>query len=125
MYVLRTSPRFDNPLLNIGDTLRRGLSLLLIVELSDKQWKQANLPVHMEGLGMRSAGMLATSGYMASATATLPLHDAISSISVHGEVDTAVKSAILVWTKTSQSTVHVNALEHIQTAWSDDSNCLQ
>ena len=59
--VLSTSPCFDNPLLDIfDDTLRRGSSLVLNVELSDKQWKQANLPVHMGGLGVRNAGMLAS-----------------------------------------------------------------
>ena len=38
LYVLRTSPCFDNPLLDIfDDTLKRGLSLVLNVELNDKQ----------------------------------------------------------------------------------------
>ena len=36
LYVLRTSPCFDNPLLaSFDDTLRRGLSLVLNVKLSD------------------------------------------------------------------------------------------
>ena len=39
VYVLRTSPCFDNQLLDVfDDTLRCGLSLVLNVELSDKQW---------------------------------------------------------------------------------------
>ena len=117
LYVFRTSPCFHILLLDIfDDTLRRGLSLVLNVELSDKQWEQANLPVHMEGLGVRSAGMMATSGFLASTAATLPLQDAIFFMSVHGEEDPAVKSVLLVWKKTSQSTVPVNALEHIQKA---------
>ena len=38
LYVLRTSPCFDNPLLDIlDDTLKRGLSLVLNVELNDKR----------------------------------------------------------------------------------------
>ena len=45
---VRRSPCFDIPLLDIfDDTLRRGLSLVLNVELNDKQWEQANLPVHV------------------------------------------------------------------------------
>ena len=59
-------------------------------------------------------GMMATSGLLASVAATLPLQDAILSMSVHGEEDPAVKAVMLVWTKTSQSTVPVNALEHIK-----------
>ena len=52
LYDLRTSPCFDNPLLDIfDDTLRRGLSLVLNVELCDKQWDEANLPVHMSDMG--------------------------------------------------------------------------
>ena len=118
LYVLRTSPCFDNPLLDIfDDTLRRGLSLVLNVELNDKQWKQANLPVHMGGLEVRSAGMLASSAFLASAAATLPLQDAILARSVHGEEDQAMRSAILEWTKISQSTIPANALKHVQKPW--------
>ena len=44
LYLLRTSPCFDNPLLaSFDDTLRLGLSLVLNVELDDKQWSQATL----------------------------------------------------------------------------------
>ena len=117
LYVLRTSPCFDNILLDIfDDTLRRGLSLVLNVELSDKQWKQANLPVHMGGLGVSSAGMLASSAFLASAAATLPLQDAILARSVHREEDPAMRSAILVWTEISQSTISANALKHVKKA---------
>ena len=118
LYVLRISPCFDNPLWDIfDDTLRRGFSLVLNVELSDKQWKQANLPVHMGGLEVRSAGMLASSAFLASAAATLPLQDAIHARSFHSGEDPAMRSAILVWTKISQSTIPANALQHVQKAW--------
>ena len=73
LYVLRTSPCFDNSLLDIfDDTLRHGLLLKLNVELNDKQWNRMNLLVHMGGLGVRSTGMLATSAFLALAAATLP-----------------------------------------------------
>ena len=36
--------------------------------------------------------------------------------SVHGEEDPAVRSAILVWTEISQSTIPANALKHVQKA---------
>ena len=69
------------------------------------------------GLGVRSVGMLASSAVLTSAAATLPLQDAILSKFVHGEEDPAVRSAILVWTKISQSTIPANALKHVQKAW--------
>ena len=117
LYVLRTSPCFDNPLLDIfDDTLKRELSLVLNVELNDKQWEQAHLPVHMGGLGVKSAGVLAPSAFLASAAATLPLQDAILSRSVHGEDDPAMRSAILVWTEISLSTIPATALKHVQKA---------
>ena len=55
--------------------------------------------------------------FLASAAATLPLQDTILARSVHGEEDPAMRSAILVWTKISQSTISVNELKHVQKAW--------
>ena len=47
LYLLVTSPCFDNSLLaSFDETLRRGLSLVLNVKLDDKQWSQASSPVH-------------------------------------------------------------------------------
>ena len=71
----------------------------------------------MGGRGVRSAGMLASSVFLASAAATLPLQDAILARSLHGEEDLAMSSAILVWTKISQSTIPANALKHVHKAW--------
>ena len=106
LYVLRTSLCFDNSLSKIfDDTLRRGLSLVRNVELSDKQWDQANLPMHTGDLLVRCAGMLVSSTFLVSAAAMLPRQDAILSKSVHGEEDPEVKSAIVVWSKISQSTI--------------------
>ena len=61
--------------------------------------------------------MLASLAFLASAAATLPLQDAILARSVHGEEDPAMRSAILVWTKISQSPIPANALKHVQKAW--------
>ena len=56
LYILPTSPCANNPLLQVFDMkLTDGLQTILNVELSDLQWKQASLPVHMGGLGVRSA----------------------------------------------------------------------
>ena len=47
------------------------------MSLTDDQWRQASLPVKNGGLGVRNAGMLASSAYLASAAATLHLQNAI------------------------------------------------
>ena len=64
LYILRTSTCANNPLLQVFDMklkerLQTILNVELNVELSNFQWKQVSLPVHMGGLGVRSACMLA------------------------------------------------------------------
>jgi len=67
LYLLRTSPCSDNPLLRqFDDTLRTGLIAILNVDINNDQWLQASLPVGDGGLGIRSAEMLAPSAYLAS-----------------------------------------------------------
>ena len=76
--VLRTSPCAGNNLLDRFDnTLHHGLSSILNIQLSDDQWNQASLPIQMGGMAVRSAVMLASSAYLASAAATPPLQNAI------------------------------------------------
>ena len=78
LYTLRSSPCSGSSVLTEFDNvLRTGLSRLLNFNLIDAQRKQASLPVHKGSLGVRSACMLAPSAFLASATATLPLQDAI------------------------------------------------
>ena len=94
LYILRTSPCANYSLLHKFDRiLRAGLESVLNIQLSDEQRKQASLPVHMGGLGIRSAYMLAPSAFLASAAATLPLQEAILSASLPGVDDSAVNNA--------------------------------
>ena len=103
----------NNPLLaSFDDTLRRGLSPVLNVELSDKQWSQVNLPVQMGGLGVRRACMLASSASLASAAATLPLQNAILSESIKVAEDPAVSLATTTWTSVILSSIPVEAMTH-------------
>ena len=69
LHLLRTSPCFSSPhLLEFDHLLRSILSSILNVDLSCKSaWLQASLPVSHGGIGIRSASMLATSTYLASA----------------------------------------------------------
>ena len=103
--------------MSFDDILRKGLSLVLYVELNDKQWSRVNLPIHIGGLGMRSACMLAPSAFLASAAATLPLQDAILAGSVQGIEDQAVTEAMNSWTSLSQQAVSADATKHVQKAW--------
>ena len=118
LYVLRTLPCFDNSLLaSSDDTLRRGLSLVLNVELSDKQWSQANLSVQMGGLGVRSACKLASSAFLASAAATLSLQNVILFEPIKAAEDPAISSATTTWTSLTQSSIPAEVTRHIQKAW--------
>ena len=98
LYILRKASCSNNPRLSIfDDTLPQGLSTILNVSLSDDQWLQSSLPVQKGGLGIRSAGMLASSAYLASAAATLRLQNAILVNSCCLNPDPAVGEALIIW----------------------------
>jgi hypothetical protein len=73
-YLLRSAPAFacDN-LVSFDLVVREMLCSILNVNLTDSQWKQANLPVKWSGLGIRSAVMLAPSAFLASNAGTMEL----------------------------------------------------
>ena len=93
IYILRTFPCAINPLLRQFDmVLKNGLEKILNVQLSDTQWKQASLPVHMGRLGVRSAYILTPSAFLASAAATLHLQEVVQAASVTGADNIAVSN---------------------------------
>ena len=115
---MRTSPCANNPLLQQFDmVLKNRLETILNVQLSDTQWKQASLPVHRRGLGVRSACMLSPSAFLASAAATLPLQEAILSALVAGADDTAVSNIKTMWSCLAKTTETSDLSKHIQRAW--------
>ena len=68
LYVLRTAPCFESPLLQEMNNLQRDLlQTICNVELNDVAWIQASLPISAGGLGIRSFTQLAPSAYLASA----------------------------------------------------------
>ena len=92
-YILRKSSCADNPILDKFDlVLNTGLENILNVQLSNDQWKQALLPVHTGGLGVRSTRKLAPAASLTSAAATHPLQEAILSASPTEVKDTAVNN---------------------------------
>ena len=118
LYILRTSPCANNPLLHRFDMmLKNGLETILNVQLSDTHWKQSSLPVHMGGLGVRSTCMLALSALPASATAMLLLQKAILSASAAGADDTAVSNIKTTLCCLANTTESSDQSMHIQRAW--------
>ena len=98
--------------------LRTGLETILNVQLSDLQWMQASLPVHMGGLGVRSAYSLASSAFLAVAAATLPLQDEIHLASSLADVeDKDVSNARATWNGLAMANEPIEASKQIQRAW--------
>ena len=62
---------------NYSMTLHKDLTSILNVEISNDQWSLYTLLVHLGGLGMRSAMMLVTSAFLASAASTFSLQNGI------------------------------------------------
>ena len=104
LYILPTAPCSGNPRLMIfNDALRQGLSSILNVSLSYDQRLQVSLTVQNGGQGVRSAGMLASSAYLASAAATLPLQNAILVNWCSTTSNTAVSEAFAIWKTLSRA----------------------
>ena len=83
LYVLRTTPCTGNKLPKVlDDNLRKGLTSILNVDISDDQWIQASLAVHLGGLGVRSAEKLAHSAILASAASTFTLQNDILEVNL-------------------------------------------
>ena len=61
--------------------------------------------------------MLASSAFLASAAATLPLQNAILSESIKAAEDPAVSLATTTWTSLTQNSIPVEAMRHTQKAW--------
>ena len=79
---------------------------------------QASLPVHIGGLGVRSACALASFAFLASAAATLPLQDEILlASSLAGVEDKDVSNARATWNDLAMANESIEAFKHIQRAW--------
>ena len=80
MHVLRCSPCFGHHLLQEHDTvLRKSLSAIVNIHMSDIHWLQASIPGKIGGLGIRRAVSLALPAFLASAVAMSDLQSAIVS----------------------------------------------
>jgi len=65
------TPCVNHPRLAMFDSLlRKGIGIICYLDLTDIQWLQSSLPVKDGGLGVRRVSSLASSAFLASATAT-------------------------------------------------------
>ena len=78
LFLIRTASCFQSHLLAQFDLLLRHLlESLCNISLDDTSWTQASLPINSGGLGIRSAFMLASCTFLASAAGSEPLSLAI------------------------------------------------
>ena len=87
LYILRTSPCFDSPLLfDFDAVLRDILRTVLNISLTDQVWQQATLPPSFGGLGIRLPSDISLPAYLssvhacASLTELLCLCDCVTSL---------------------------------------------
>ena len=78
-YFLRTAPCFteENILQEYDGLVKKSLTDILNINLTDSGWCQASLPVAKGGLGLRPAGEVALAGFLSSVKASEVLVDAI------------------------------------------------
>src|SRR5678816_3421696 len=119
LYTLRTSACFLNEglLCDFDEVFRTGLCSLLNINMSDDQWIQASLPVRNGGLGIRSAVMLATSAFLASAAGTRSLQDRLLHEVTVMLTDPLVEEASVSWSSRSNAPPPVEQKAHIQREW--------
>ena len=105
MYLLRSAPCIDSPVLPLFDAvIRESLSATLNVDLDDDRWCQASLPVRWGGLGVRGVVLLAPSAYLASAANTTQLTTALVPERLRNATESGISTATSAWIK--QATSH-------------------
>src|ERR1700733_4286838 len=85
--------------------------------MNDDRWIQASLPVRNGGLGIRSADMLATLAFVASAAGTRALQDQLLNDVTVTFTDPSVEEALISWSAKSNSPYPIEQKTHIQREW--------
>jgi len=88
---------------NNNNALKDGLSSILNVNLSEDHWNQASLPVIDGGLEIRSATLLATSAFLASAACTSDPQSRITQNTVLHIQEQVVENTRQQWERQSGS----------------------
>ena len=99
LYLLRTAPCFQSPLLKSFDLeLRSCLSSILNVDLvDDLAWTQATLPIGFGGIGVRNTTLLAPSAFLPSAAGCVSRTEQILPSRLHGTSHPAAEEALQEW----------------------------
>ena len=125
MYLLRTAPCTDSPVLPQYDAvLRDSLSVVINVDLDDDRWRQASLPVRWGGLGVRGVVLLAPSAYLASAASTAELTSTLLPARLRDVDDSGIAIATSAWLRqatcpTTPSVTPALPTSTAQRAWDD------
>ena len=92
----------DNPLLDGYDVLlRKGLSSILNIDMTDDQWTQASsLSIKLGGLGIRRAASLAIPAFMASAAGTQMIQASMLG-NIFTDTDGVMETLSLRWSEES------------------------
>ena len=113
LYILRTSPCANNPLLHeFNIMLKVGLETILNVQLSESQWMESCITGSPHGQQSWSEKHMHTgtvSLFLASAATTLPLQDAILALSLAGVDNIAVSIAKTSWCDNHRASWRVQA----------------
>ena len=118
--ILRTSPCFlSEKLADFDDLLRFILSSTLNISLgiNDPAWTQAQLPIKLGGLGIRSACQLAPSAFLASAAGTSDTLKSMLPASLHNASIPDVESALSHWSQGNNTAPPVPPASCFQKAW--------
>ncbi|HSN23573.1 MAG TPA: hypothetical protein VLS45_05310, partial [Methylomicrobium sp.] len=121
MYLLRTSPCTDSPVLPLyDDVIKESLLVTTNVDLDDDRWRQASLPVSWGGLGVRSVVLLTPSAYLASAASTATLASSLLPPHLRDVKDSGIDTAMTAWSP--QSANSLAPTSSAQRDW-DDACC--
>jgi len=117
-YILRSSPCAEHTKLSEFDTtMRDTLSVICNVDLSDRNWRQASLPVKMGGLGIRSVADLAPAAFLSSAHGTKATQDSLLSRCSSTPPDEYLHKYTEDWLRTTKQSLPEPQRAHLQHAW--------
>jgi hypothetical protein len=95
-YTLRCSPCFmSDRLLEFDNLIKRGLENILNINLDERAWNQATLPISFSGIGLRSSSDLSSSAFLSSSHACGTLITSILPQEFVDKQDPMIREAIL------------------------------
>src|SRR6218665_836834 len=96
--------------------LRKGLEVILNINLSESQWLQSTLPIGMGGLGIGRVSSLALPAFLASAAGTLELQsNLLKELGSHP--DPNMEKLLAMWQAELGINITVDFPTHIQSKW--------